>query len=164
MLSFPKVQSEHYRDICGMWYFTAEMVPLSLFSTIVPDEEKQASADRLMAVKPQEAKHAPSDCYDTGFGKPKFLKYIDQSTILLQILMIQINGLPLKSFKRPCVSHRECCYMARFHCIPKDCCYHQNFTTTDWIYKVGGVCTKMYLSTENPKCHMVDFRLHDFAR
>ena len=36
-----------------MWYLTAEMLPLALFSTKVPQEEWRALADSVLAVKPE---------------------------------------------------------------------------------------------------------------
>ena len=37
-----------------LWYLTVEMVPLSLFSSAVLKEDKQALADRLLVVRPKE--------------------------------------------------------------------------------------------------------------
>ena len=40
-----------------LWYLTAEMVLLALFSNKVPQEEKRALPDRLLTVKPPEVIH-----------------------------------------------------------------------------------------------------------
>ena len=54
------------------WYLTAEMVPLALFSELVPDEEKRATADAMLALKPSEPLTRPADRFGHGFGKPRF--------------------------------------------------------------------------------------------
>ena len=44
-----------------LWYLTPEMVPLSLFSSHVPDEERQALGSCLLAVKPEVLLGAPAE-------------------------------------------------------------------------------------------------------
>ena len=48
------------------------MVPLALFSDIVPKLELQYLAERLLEVQPGGNVTLPIDRYGTGFGKPKF--------------------------------------------------------------------------------------------
>jgi len=69
-----------------LWYLTAEMVPLALFSNKVPQEEKRALGDRLLTVKPPEVIHTPCDRFGTGFGKPKFPTGINRSTMLADLV------------------------------------------------------------------------------
>lgn len=69
-----------------LWYLTAEMVPLSLFSGKVPPDEKQAMADRLLAFKPNKEILAPCDRFGTGFGKPRFPEDINKSTTLADLI------------------------------------------------------------------------------
>lgn len=87
-----------------LWYLTAEMVPLALFSNRVPSNERRELADRLIAVKPASAMLAPKNRFGTGFGKPKFPTDITSTTTLadfvnedswftLHILQINTNFL-----------------------------------------------------------------------
>ena len=57
-----------------MWYLTAEMVPLELFSKRTPSDELRQLADRLLTVKSQHyhTQNIPAERFGTGFGKPKF--------------------------------------------------------------------------------------------
>jgi len=57
-----------------LWYLTAEMVPLALFSNRTPSDELRQLADRLLAVKSQHGhtQNIPAERFGTGFGKPKF--------------------------------------------------------------------------------------------
>jgi hypothetical protein len=49
------------------WYLTAEMVPLALFSELVPTAERRALADKLLTVKPVTAPLKPAPRCGTGF-------------------------------------------------------------------------------------------------
>lgn len=69
-----------------LWYLTAEMIPLSLFSSLVPRPDKIALANKLLVVKPHECIHAPLHRYGTGFGKPTFPKNISLSTTLADLV------------------------------------------------------------------------------
>ena len=55
-----------------LWYLCPEMVPLALFNDIVPKLELQYLAERLLEVQPGDNVTLSTDCYGTGFGKPKF--------------------------------------------------------------------------------------------
>ena len=54
------------------WYLVPEMIPLSLFSSKVSDDEKSGIAAKLLAVKPSDPVTSPSNRFGTGFGKPSF--------------------------------------------------------------------------------------------
>ncbi|KAJ4931376.1 hypothetical protein JOQ06_025673 [Pogonophryne albipinna] len=55
------------------WYLTGEMLPLALFSSKVPNEDKRALASAILEHKPADLPmHIPEQCFGTGFGKPKF--------------------------------------------------------------------------------------------
>ena len=72
-----------------LWYLTAEMVPLSLFSSAVPEEDKQALTDRLLVVRPKEGLKKQCGRYGTKFGKPDFCKIpesMKQSTTLADLV------------------------------------------------------------------------------
>jgi hypothetical protein len=70
-----------------MWYLTAEMVPLSLFSTLVPPSERQAIADALLKVQPASELRSPLNRYGTGWGKPQF-SVVDLSTQLCDLVTV----------------------------------------------------------------------------
>ena len=67
------------------WYLTEEMIPLSLFSEIVPAQERQALARRLLELKPDQAVITPCNRYGTGFGKPRFPENVTQTTTLADL-------------------------------------------------------------------------------
>ena len=69
-----------------LWYLTEEMVPLALFSGIVPNTQKQAIAVKLLAVKPAEEVITPSNRFGSGYGKPTFPDKITQSTSLADLV------------------------------------------------------------------------------
>lgn len=54
------------------WYLTSEMVPLALFSDLVPDDQREELAVRLLELKPEIRPEAPSQRHGTGFGRPTF--------------------------------------------------------------------------------------------
>ncbi|KAG0728177.1 hypothetical protein GWK47_033031 [Chionoecetes opilio] len=56
-----------------LWYLTAEMIPLALFSEQVPPLDRQAIADALLYIKPLLGEvDAPQNRFGAGWGKPKF--------------------------------------------------------------------------------------------
>ena len=57
-----------------LWYFTAEMVPLTLFSHHVPETERKALVDALLDVKQpcQPSLQTPLYRFGAAWGKPKF--------------------------------------------------------------------------------------------
>lgn len=65
-----------------LWYLTGELVPLALFSSRVPDDDKRQLADKLVEVKPTENLQIPTDRFGTGFGKPKFPSKVTSSSTL----------------------------------------------------------------------------------
>eukprot|EP00918_Siedleckia_nematoides_P031604 GHVU01068397.1.p1 GENE.GHVU01068397.1~~GHVU01068397.1.p1 ORF type:complete len:196 (+),score=29.36 GHVU01068397.1:165-752(+) len=69
-----------------MWYLSAEMVPIALFSKKVPPEQRYALAISLLAVKPDGDLVAPEDRYGTGFGKPEFPSDMSESTTLADLV------------------------------------------------------------------------------
>lgn len=71
-----------------LWYLTAEMIPLALWSSKVPDDERRALADSLLAVKPETALLAPQNRFGTGFGKPKFPATVTLTTTLADFASI----------------------------------------------------------------------------
>ena len=68
-----------------LWYLTQEMIPLALFSEMVPKAERQALASRLLEVKPDEELASPCNRFGSGFGKPKFPENISESTSLADL-------------------------------------------------------------------------------
>lgn len=68
-----------------LWYITPEMVPLALFSDLVPCGERQKLANRLVALKPVDAASFPLNRFGLGFGKPKFPQDITSRTDLADI-------------------------------------------------------------------------------
>lgn len=65
-----------------LWYLTAEMVPIALFSTKVSTEQRRALALSLLAAKPDSHVSSPENRFGTGFGKPTFPEHISESTEL----------------------------------------------------------------------------------
>ena len=55
-----------------LWYLTSEMVPLSLFSDMVPTTDKENIAKKLLEIKPDDTTILPQERFGTGYGKPKF--------------------------------------------------------------------------------------------
>ena len=68
-----------------LWYLTEEMIPLSLFSEIVPAQERQALAHRLLELKPDQAVITPCNQHSTDFGKPRFPENVSQNTTLADV-------------------------------------------------------------------------------
>ena len=55
------------------WYLTGEMLPLALFSSKVPNDDKRALARAILEHKPADLPmHIPEQRFGTGFGKPNF--------------------------------------------------------------------------------------------
>lgn len=69
-----------------LWYLTAEMVPLSLFSDHVPAEERRSLADKMLAVRPDKEITVPKERFGSGFGKPKFPSVVTPSTTLADLV------------------------------------------------------------------------------
>jgi len=69
-----------------LWYLTAEMVPLALFSSQVPLAERQALADALLSVQPASELTAPQNRFGSGWGKPHFPSEISLSTRLCDLV------------------------------------------------------------------------------
>lgn len=65
-----------------MWYLTCEMVPLAIFSDIVPEAEREYLRKRLINVQPGDEVIIPVDRFGTGYGKPKFPDDIISTTRL----------------------------------------------------------------------------------
>ena len=56
-----------------LWYLTGEMLPLALFSTKVPDDDRRDLADAILECKPVDIPmRAPQQRFGNGFGKPRF--------------------------------------------------------------------------------------------
>ena len=55
-----------------LWYLSSEMIPLSLFSSSVPDCERKAVAQMLLTRRPIDCRNQPSKRHGTGYGKPTF--------------------------------------------------------------------------------------------
>ena len=70
------------------WYLTAEMVPLALFSELVPDSERRGLADKLIELKPDDdlMQNLPKERFGTGFGKPTFPADIKIQTKLADLV------------------------------------------------------------------------------
>jgi len=64
-----------------LWYLCSEMVPLVLFSDIVPKEEIKYVAERLLMVRPADDVTIPHNRFGTGLGKPKFPTIISTSRL-----------------------------------------------------------------------------------
>src|SRR6218665_2060275 len=68
------------------WYMTAEMVPLALFSSLVPLVERQALCDALLKVQPSMPMQSPQHRFGSGWGKPQFPSSINLSTRLCDLV------------------------------------------------------------------------------
>src|SRR6218665_698090 len=69
-----------------LWYLTAELGPLALWSKNVPDTDRRALADRLLAVKPAADLKSLQYRYGSGFGKPTFPDSIAAKTTLADLV------------------------------------------------------------------------------
>lgn len=69
-----------------MWYLTAEMIPLALFSSQVPPSERQALADALLQVQPTNELQSPQNRFGSGWGKPQFPTTINSTTRLCDLV------------------------------------------------------------------------------
>ncbi|KAF0307506.1 hypothetical protein FJT64_021201 [Amphibalanus amphitrite] len=57
-----------------LWYLTGGLVPLALFSTKVPEEERRSLVDAILNCKPDDVPaSAHQQRFGTGFGKPRFM-------------------------------------------------------------------------------------------
>ena len=71
-----------------LWYLTAEIVPLALFSHDVPEMERRALADALLDVK-QPTLQTPLNRLGAGWGKPKF----PSVTISMRTRLCELDGV-----------------------------------------------------------------------
>jgi hypothetical protein len=69
-----------------LWYLTAEMIPLALFSENVPSEDRQLIADKLLMLKPVDDDFTIQGRFGEGFGKPKFPSEINLNTKLADLV------------------------------------------------------------------------------
>src|SRR6218665_1866373 len=69
-----------------VWYMTAEMVPLALFSSLVPLVKRQAVCDALLKVQPSMPLQSPQHRFGSGCGKPQFPSPINFSTRLCDLV------------------------------------------------------------------------------
>src|SRR6218665_889993 len=73
------------------WYMTAEMVPLALFSSLVPLVERQALGDALLKVQLSTPLQSPQQRFGSGWGKPQFPSSINLSTLLTWFTMFRLQ-------------------------------------------------------------------------
>lgn len=88
-----------------LWYLTAEMVPLALFSTKVNQEDKQKIASKLQDFQCL-SEYKLHYRYGNGFGKPKFPTKITQQTNLSDLLNND-SWFLFHSLKLPCEFLKE---------------------------------------------------------
>jgi len=69
-----------------LWYLTAEMIPLALFSSLVPMHERRDLADKLLSIQPMAPVDQLLQRFGTGFGKPAFPVDITESTTLADLV------------------------------------------------------------------------------
>src|SRR6218665_2667093 len=75
------------RAFCNhFWCMTAEMVPLALFSLLVPLVERQALCDALLKVQPSMPLQSPQHRFGSEWGKPQFPSSINLSTQLCDLV------------------------------------------------------------------------------
>ena len=65
-----------------LWYLTEEMVPLALFSSKVPDDDRRAMADSLLVVKAGRELFRPGNRLGTDCGKLKLPASVSLTTTL----------------------------------------------------------------------------------
>ena len=57
-----------------LWYLTGGLLPLALFSTKMPEEERRSLVDAILNCKPDDVPaSAHQKRFGTGFGKPRFM-------------------------------------------------------------------------------------------
>lgn len=69
-----------------LWYLTAELVPLALWSNHVSEDARRDLANKLLAIKPDAVLLSPQQRFGTGFGKPTFPKSITLTTTLADLV------------------------------------------------------------------------------
>jgi hypothetical protein len=69
-----------------LWYLTEEIVPLAIFSEATPTDERQALAERLLSLKPEDDLTVPQKHFGTDFGKPKFPELVTPTTKLADLV------------------------------------------------------------------------------
>ena len=70
---------------CHLCYLTEELMPLARFSLKLPDDDRHAMADSLLAVKPGSELFRPGNHFGTGYGKPKFPADVNLSITLANL-------------------------------------------------------------------------------
>lgn len=71
-----------------LWYLSADMVPLALFSSKVPNAEKRRIADKLINMKPANPLVSPLDRTGSGYGKPNFPNEITLVSCLTDFIKV----------------------------------------------------------------------------
>ena len=96
---------------CHLWYLSAEMVLLVLFSQHVPESECKGLADALLTIKPASNLQAPLNRFGAGWGKPKFPSAVINATtrlcdfdgedccFMIYHLQLNVSFLPLPVIK-----------------------------------------------------------------
>ena len=69
-----------------LWYLCSEMIPVALFSDIVPKPDLQRLAKQLLVARSSDDESIPKDLYGTGFEKPSFSHSIVDSTQLSDLV------------------------------------------------------------------------------
>ena len=68
------------------WYLTSEMVPLALFSELVPEQYRWHDlATRLLQRRPENMLPAPAERFGAGYGKTTFPANISLETTLADL-------------------------------------------------------------------------------
>lgn len=83
----PEISSSAIRAFqLHLWYLTAELVPVALWSNKVSEDARRDLADKLLAMKPDAALLSPQQRFGTGFGKPRFPTSITLTTTLADLV------------------------------------------------------------------------------
>lgn len=69
-----------------LWYLTAELVPVALWSNKVSENARRDLAAKLLAIKPDAVLLSPQQRFGTGFGKPRFPTSITSTTTLADLV------------------------------------------------------------------------------
>lgn len=98
-----------------LWYVT-ETVPIALFGSKMPPEEKRALVDKLLVTKPTNERASPLNRFGTGFGKPVFplshsVTYFSRSDWVR--FMVHISHVAAE----PIVFGSRCCRLATPCCL-----------------------------------------------
>lgn len=83
----PEISSSAIRAFqLHLWYLTAELVPVALWSNKVSEDARRDLADKLLAIKPDAVLLSPQQRFGTGFGKPRFPTSITLTTTLADLV------------------------------------------------------------------------------